>query len=874
MKSQYQSADKKRIPVRVLCLLCIINSLLANETDQNDASSKQGLVAAYDFTSNSGNLVMDRSGAKPLVNLLIKEPRIVLRADGSVKFIRGTVAQSMAAPSKIINALKGSNRISAEIWFKPSNLKQDGPARLITISGGTSDRNFTIGQEGRSLQARIRTTSTSKNGLPALESNALLTTKVTHAVYSFNRGRAKLYINGKLVKEQKISGTFDNWDRSFKIAIGNEVSNNRPWLGTIYYASIYNRELSPNEVTARYEAGKDKKGAPVIDKVAENSNLFERKIAPILANHCLECHDSANAKGDLDLSQKVTAFADESTIIPGQSAKSILWESVSKNEMPKKRPPLTDKEKKSLKDWLDGGATWTLKTIDPAVYVHEEKAQQHWIRRLTVEEYISTVNATLGVDISKEALESLPADLRADGFSNTAYNLNVDLEHVLAYSQLASKIVEKIDIKKFARKFSNNQSFTDKNMASFLEKMGLWVLRGPLEKKEIVIYRGITTTAVAGGANYEEAISLVLEAMLQSPRFIYRIEDNNSGEIVSDNELAVRLSYLIWGSSPDKALYDTAQKGTLSDQEVMKSHVDRMINDSRAIDQSVRFVRQWLNLDGLRNIRPDKNHFPEWDPQLANDMDSETVAFFKEVIWEKKLPMSKLLNAQFTYLTPNLAKHYGIKAKDGNKLARYDLSEVPSRGGLLTQGSTLTVGGDEASMVTRGLFVLHDLLRGVVKDPPPCVDTTPVPIKSGLSQRIIAEKRISNKNCGGCHSRFEPLAFGLERFDGLGTYMENDSFGNLLRDDGKILIPGEAKALNFKSSAELMDLLAQSDRVSHSLTWKITQFAMGRPLGAKDVREVDKIHQRAKNNGGTYQSIIHSIASSDLIRTKELQDNK
>ena len=874
MKSQYQSADKKRIPVRVLCLLCIINSLLANETDQNDASSKQGLVAAYDFTSNSGNLVMDRSGAKPLVNLLIKEPRNVLRADGSVKFIRGTVARSMAAPSKIINALKGSNRISAEIWFKPSNLKQDGPARLITISGGTSERNFTIGQEGRSLQARIRTTGTSKNGLPALESNALLTTKVTHAVYSFDKGRARLYINGRLVKEQKVSGTLDNWDKNFKIAMGNEVSNNRPWLGTIYYAAIYNRKLNPNEITTRYEAGKDNIGAPVIDKVAENSNLFERKIAPILANHCLECHDAANAKGDLDLSRKVTAFADESTIVPGQSAKSLLWESVSKNEMPKKRPALTDKEKKSLKDWLDGGANWTLKTIDPAVYVHEEKAQQHWIRRLTVEEYISTVDSTLGVNISKEALELLPDDLRADGFSNTAYNLNVDLEHVLAYSQLASKIVEKIDIKKFFRKFSNNQSFTDKNMASFLEKMGLWVLRGPLEKKEIVIYRGITTTAVAAGANYETAISLVLEAMLQSPRFIYRIEYNNSGEIVSDNELAVRLSYLIWGSSPDKTLYDAAQKGTLSDPEMMKSHVDRMLNDPRAIDQSVRFVRQWLNLDGLSNIRPDKKHFPEWDPQLANDMGSETVTFFKEVVWEKKLPMSKLLNAQFTYLTPSLAKHYGIKSKDGNELTRYDLSEIPSRGGLLTQGSTLTIGGDEASMVTRGLFVLHDLLRGTVKDPPPCVDTTPVPIKPGLSQRLIAEKRISNKNCGGCHSRFEPLAFGLERFDGLGTYLEKDSLGNLLRDDGKILIPGEAKALNFKSSAELMDLLSQSDRVSHSLTWKITQFAMGRPLGAKDVREVDKIHQRAKNNGGTYQSIIHSIATSDLIHTKELEENK
>ena len=351
MKSRSHLADTKRIPIGILCLLFIINALSANETDQNKAGPKLSSLVSYDFTSNSGNLIMDRSGAKPLVNLLINEPRNVLRANGSIKFLKGTVARSVAPPSKIFNAFKGSNTISAEIWFKPSNLKQDGPARLLTISGGTSDRNFTIGQEGRSLQARIRTTGTSNNGLPALESNALLTTGVTHAVYSFDEGRAKLYINGRLVKEQKISGTFDNWDKNFKIAIGNEVSNNRPWLGTIYYAAIYNRKLNPNEITTRYEAGKDNIGAPVIDKVAENSNLFERKIAPILANHCLECHDAANAKGDLDLSRKVTAFADESTIIPGQSAKSLLWESVSKNEMPKKRPALTDKEKKLVRRW-------------------------------------------------------------------------------------------------------------------------------------------------------------------------------------------------------------------------------------------------------------------------------------------------------------------------------------------------------------------------------------------------------------------------------------------------------------------------------------------------------------------------------------------
>ena len=165
MKSRCHLADTKRIPIGILCLLFIINALSANETDQNKAAPKLSSLVSYDFTSNSGSLIMDRSGAKPLVNLLINEPRNVLRANGSVKFIKGTVARSAAPPSKIFNAFKDSNTISAEIWFKPSNLKQDGPARLITISGGTSERNFTIGQEGRSLHCLLYTSPSPRDGL-------------------------------------------------------------------------------------------------------------------------------------------------------------------------------------------------------------------------------------------------------------------------------------------------------------------------------------------------------------------------------------------------------------------------------------------------------------------------------------------------------------------------------------------------------------------------------------------------------------------------------------------------------------------------------------------------------------------------------------
>jgi hypothetical protein len=294
-----------------------------------------------------------------------------------------------------------------------------------------------------------------------------------------------------------------------------------------------------------------------------------------------------------------------------------------------------------------------------------------------------------------------------------------------------------------------------------------------------------------------------------------------------------------------------------------------MLQDRRSVERSRQFVSEWLNLARLENLRPSPQKFPDWNAELAADMRNETLAFFEEVVWKEKRPLADLLSAQFTFVTPRLAKHYGLpldKLPPGDDLTRYDLSSVPGRGGLLTQGSVLTVGGDDASTVTRGLFLMHELLRGVVRDPPPCVDTTPVPTKPGLTQRAIAESRIANKNCAGCHSKFEPLSFALEKFDGLGTFHETDEHGNKLREDGNILFPGEAKPVAYESAAKLMELLAKSDRVQQSLTWKVTQFAVGRPLGAEDAAIVADIHRDAQKGGGTYASLMTAIVLSDLVQ--------
>jgi hypothetical protein len=541
-------------------------------------------------------------------------------------------------------------------------------------------------------------------------------------------------------------------------------------------------------------------------------------------------------------------------IVAGKPMESLLWEQVESDEMPKDRSALSATEKKLLKTWLASGATWSLERIDPAVYAHRASRQQ-WIRRLTVDEYIETVRSTVDVDIASEAQRILPKEIRADGFTNTAYNLNVDLKHVESYAKLAEMIVTRMDVLPFVAKFSKRQKFTDKDMEDVISKMGKWILRG--------------------GGNFREAMSGILEAMLQSPRFIYRIE-NQRGDggawPAGPYELASRLSYIIWGGPPDQDLMRAADDGKLSDRSRVAEQVQRMLKDPRAVTRSLQFADQWLNLQQLGNLKPNAVKFPGWDPQLAEDMRAETLAFFKEVVWTQKRPLAELLNAQYTFATPRLAKHYGLKPQDAG-IQRYDLSTIPGRGGLLTQGSVLTVGGDEASMVTRGLFILHDLLRGVVKDPPPCVDTRPVATRAGLTQRAISEARLANKACGGCHAKFEPLAFGLERFDGLGSYQERDEHGNNLREDGKILLPGEARAVAYQSNAQMMKLLAGSDRVRRTFTWKVTQFALGRPLGAADAKIVDQIHRAAQENGGTYTSLLTAIVMSDLVQLVQTDGN-
>ena len=854
----------------------LLSLVLPPAASGEDTRTRAGLQALYDFASGSGDRVRDRSGTGKPLDLKIADTGAVEWLENGLRITRPTRIRSSGPAHKLNESIRRSSGITVEAWITPANLEQEGPARIVSLSRNSTERNFTLGQEADRYDFRLRTLGTSNNGVPSTRSSEdSLALKPTHVVYTrSSSGKAVLYLDGRPDSEEAIEGTTYNWHGQFPLSLANEINAQRPWLGTLHLVAIYSRTLLPTEIAAHFRAG-PRAPTPPPDTgpvLTGNEILFNRKIAPLLVNHCLECHDTATRKGDLDLSRRESAFAGGSggeVIVPGQPAESYLVESVRTGEMPRKREPLAETDIGLLEEWIAGGAGWPIEVLDPATFAHGGEVGENWIRRLTLPEYIASVKAAVGIDISSRARELLPPDLRADGFSNTAYNLHVDLDHVSAYARLAERIVEQMDIDAFARRFTRKRTLTDDHMRGLIRDMGQWILRGPLEEEEVVLYRGVSTTVASFGGDFGEAVAMILEAMLQSPRFLYRMENQRGdGTLwpVSEFELASRMSYVIWGAPPDQALMEAAGSGELFTKSGLQARIDRMLEDPRAIARSREFLADWLDLDRLDNLRPDPEHFPHWTPELARDMKRETLDVFEDIVWSGRRPLSALFNADFTWASPRLATHYGLDPIEGESWARYDLAGVEGRGGLLTHGSVLTIGGDEASMVTRGLFVLHNVLRGVIKDPPPCVNTTPVPSSPGKTLRTIAEERIANAQCGGCHSKFEPLAFGLEKFDGLGSWHEKDEHGNLLREDGEVLFPGSAEPVAYGSSGELMDLFANSDRSRRSLTWKLAQFATGRPLVYDDASVVESIHDQADKEGATYQSLIAAIIHSDLVQ--------
>jgi len=370
--------------------------------------------------------------------------------------------------------------------------------------------------------------------------------------------------------------------------------------------------------------------------------------------------------------------------------------------------------------------------------------------------------------------------------------------------------------------------------------------------------------------DFESGIQQALARILVAPGFLYRVEEEPKGVRpgesfkVSDVELASRLSFFLWSSIPDDELLDVAGKGRLRDRTVLLQQVKRMLADERSDALTTSFAGQWLYLRELANVQTSAANF---DDNLRQAFRRETEMLFSTIVHDDR-SIIDLLNADYTFVDERLARHYGIPNIHGSYFRRVPLAADSPRRGLLGQGSFLTVTSvaTRTSPVSRGKWVLENLLGTPAPMPPPGVETNlekdPAEVKvTTLRQRLEAHRQ--NPVCASCHKIMDPIGFALENFDLVGTWRERE--GKSPVDTSGQLVDGTP----LHGAADLRRaLLTRSDAFVTTATEHLLTYALGRPVEYYDMPTVRAIVHRAAANDYRFSSLVLGVIESAPFQMK------
>ena len=397
-----------------------------------------------------------------------------------------------------------------------------------------------------------------------------------------------------------------------------------------------------------------------------------------------------------------------------------------------------------------------------------------------------------------------------------------------------------------------------------LERFASRAYRRPATSGEVDRLLQLVKVAQAAGDNFEASIQLALQAVLVSPHFLFRVEANPAADKtereLNDYELATRLSYFLWNSMPDDELFRHAVRETLRKDNNLDEQVRRMLRDPKAKALVDSFAAQWLQLRKFEEMTPSKRHFPSFDDRLRRDMRRETELFFSYIVQNDR-SVTEFLVADYTFINERLARHYGLPNVKGERFQQVSLAGTP-RGGLLTQGSILTVTSNptRTSPVKRGRWILENLLGEPPPPPPPDV---PELIDEGKeltgTLREQMEQHRANPNCAVCHVKMDALGFALENFDAIGAWRLFDGKHPV---DASGELPGGG---HFKGPAELAAYLRANmqGEFVHCLAEKMLTYALGRGLEFYDQCAVDKIEEELSKNEFRFSSLILGVVRSD-----------
>lgn len=596
-------------------------------------------------------------------------------------------------------------------------------------------------------------------------------------------------------------------------------------------------------------------------ELSERQVDYQDEIYPFFDQYCFSCHGKSRQKAEVNL------FAATDVRDIGQH--SSMWTRVltmleSGQMPPEDEPQPMDFDREDIAGFIEAELDASARAMTP------DPGRVTW-RRLNRQEYDNTIRDLLGVEA--RPADSFPVDDSGYGFDNIGDVLTLSPLLMEKYLAAAEEVAGEYMARELAVEPGESALFVcghgegdhSRDCAkTILRSFASRAYRRPATRSEVRDLTGLVSMVRRGGDSFEDGIQLALEAVLISPNFLFRIEQDRRPKdpgyvrYVNDYELASRLSYFLWSSMPDDALFALAADGRLREPKVLAEQVERMIADEKAWAFVENFAGQWLELRNLGLVKRDRDLYPAYRGDLRRAMRKESELFFDAVFREDQ-SILRFLDADFTFVNETLAEHYEIPDVSGKEFRRVAL-DGGQRGGVLTQASILTLTSfpKRTSPVLRGAWVLENILGSAPPPPPddiPELPDDPEDIEGTFREQL--EMHRSDASCASCHSRIDPLGFGLENYDAIGRWRTEER--ELPVDSSGVLPTGEA----FSGSAELRAILLNDpDDFVRCFTEKVLIYALGRGVEPYDRPALADIIEELEADEYGFHGLVRAIVSS------------
>lgn len=529
-------------------------------------------------------------------------------------------------------------------------------------------------------------------------------------------------------------------------------------------------------------------------------------------------------------------------------------------------------EEAALRGWTERLTKLTGDELARALMYREEeesgggrKATRIELRRLTHSQYNNTVRDLLG-DNTKPADRFPPEDF-VNGFRNQIQAQGLSPLLIESYSQAAEKVAQG------ALRGGDTRGLIGCGPSAacrtkFVREFGLRAFRRPLDGAEQKRYEALFGVE----KDFLKGAQLVIEAMLQSSNFLFRLEDTAEPRWKA-YATASRLSYALWDTMPDAALFAAAAQGELNSAEGVKRQARRMLDHPRARQSLSEFIGQWLRFDRVLTASKDRRRYPLFTRETAVAMTEEARLFVSDLVWNDRNFM-ELFTAPYGYVNGELAGIYQVAAP-AREFGRVPFPAASERAGILGQALFLamTAKPDESSPTARGLFVREQFLCQHVPDPPAGVNTNLPPFSAAKPQtnRDRLSEHVVNPGCASCHSLIDPIGFGLEKFDAVGARRDKFTFATRpranreksetaweLEIDATGFVAGVANS-EFSSPARLGDVLGRSPQCQECVAKQYFRYIAGRMETSADRPVIRKITEDFRRSQFRFKELMLSL---------------